>query len=344
MSLGIIGIIIALGFLAVAYWQFSTYHRKSNPFLLLVIGVGLLLVSLFPGILNLPASLFLLNESPRGRLLFLLVCSNAALWFLWIYERNKNFKRYDQFGRLVTQSTARSFFERYRDLPENAVCVLMPSYNEAGNLPSVLAQIAPEINGTPVVVVIVDDGSTDNTREIAGQCGAMVAMHPVNRGGGAALQTGYEIVRRFRPQVVVTMDADGQHNPAELDRLVEPILNGEADLVIGSRLLGSSDSYSSLRLAGVYLFNWLINLLVKTKITDCASGYRAIRREVFETCRLQQEQYHTSEMIIEAAKRGFRIAERPIHIAERLTGQSKKGNSAKYAFNFLKTILKTWLR
>ena len=140
------------------------------------------------------------------------------------------------------------------------------------------------------------------------------------------------------------MDADGQHNPEEIGTLVGPVVTQEADFVIGSRVLGSSDKYSTIRAYGVQVFSKLINMLVGAKITDCSSGFRAFNRRVLEDCLLIEEQYHTAELIIEASKRGFRIQERPVNIAARLSGRSKKGSDYRYGLSFLLTILKTWLR
>ena len=191
---------------------------------------------------------------------------------------------------------------------------------------------------------MLDDGSSDGTADVARSKKAFVAVHPTNRGGGAALKTGYDLVTHLKPAVVLTMDADGQHNPAEIETLVKPILDDEADFVIGSRILGKCADYSKFRLLGVHVFSRLINFIAGTKITDCSSGYRAIRGKVLEDCLLLQEQYHTAEVIIEAAKRKFRITERPVDIADRLSGQSKKGHDLKYGLFFLRTIIKTWIR
>ena len=208
----------------------------------------------------------------------------------------------------------------------------------------VLPRIPRKIQHIPVKILLIDDGSSDETYNVTKQNGALVARHPTNRGGGAALKTGYDIIKKVKPLVIVTMDSDGQHSPDEISTLVEPILQDKADFVIGSRVLGSSAKYSRIRSYGIHVFSKLINIIVGTAITDCSSGFRAFNRAVLENCLLIQEQYHTAELIIEASKRGFRIQETPVNITCRLSGKSKKGRDFKYGLFFLRTILKTWLR
>jgi glycosyltransferase involved in cell wall biosynthesis len=267
------------------------------------------------------------------------------LWLLLIYERTKSDQRYLQFEIFVrglaikefTQNTVQKNFSDY-------IFILIPAYNEADNLSVILPRIPNIIREYRVKFLVIDDGSTDDTINVAKQNGALIAAHYTNRGGGAALKTGYDIIKNLKPLIIVTMDADGQHNPEEIHVLVEPILNDNADFVIGSRVLGTCEKYSGLRSAGVHFFSKIINVIMGTKITDCSSGFRAFNKSVLENCFISQEQYHTAELIIEASKRDFRIQERPITISKRLMGKSKKGSNFKYGLFFLRTILKTWWR
>ena len=220
-----------------------------------------------------------------------------------------------------------------------SVTILLPAFNEEQAIADTIHKIKelyPDFE-----VLVIDDGSTDNTMQAAMDAGANVWPHPYNIGNGAAVKTG---LRMARGEWIVMMDADGQHDPEDIEKLVQPILSDEADFVIGSRVLGECADYSRFRMLGVHVFSRLINFIVGTNITDCSSGYRAIRGSVLDECLLLQEQYHTAEVIIEAAKRGFRITERPVTIACRLSGESKKGHDLKYGLFFLRTIIKTWLR
>ena len=222
--------------------------------------------------------------------------------------------------------------------------VIIPAFNEAENLSAVIPQIPDAIGEEKVASLVVDDGSSDGTGAVAKKHGAMVVTLPFNRGGGAALRTGFDIAADIGAKVIVTMDADGQHKPAEIETLVKPILDGSADIIIGSRVIGSREKDSLVRWAGIHTFNTMINVLLGLSITDCSSGFRAFKTPLVQSLKLAQNQYHTAEFIIDAAKRGYKIEERPIHIAKRLAGESKKGANFFYGFSFLRTVIKTWLR
>jgi glycosyltransferase involved in cell wall biosynthesis len=140
------------------------------------------------------------------------------------------------------------------------------------------------------------------------------------------------------------MDADGQHNPEEIPNLLSPIIEDKHDIVIGSRILGGRERDSRLRLIGVYFFSFIINRLLGTKITDPASGFRAFKMNALKSIYLYEDQYHTSELIITAAKEGVRIGEVPITIHKRRFGKSKKGKNWKYGLHFSLTIIKSWWR
>ncbi len=345
-TLRLIGIIFGLIALIICFRRLRTYaNKRTDVWLLFVFGTALVLVGLFPDLANLPSSFLRMGDHQWGRLLTLLIFSSIMLWFTVLYQRAKNETRYYQFDNLVRALTVTDFLKNNDiDHVKDSIVILIPAYNEAENLETVLSQIPESVDNKSVNVLVLDDGSSDGTAEVARRKKALVALHPANRGGGAALKTGYDLVTHLNPAVVLTMDADGQHNPAEIEILVKPILTDKADFVIGSRVLGQCADYSKFRLFGVHVFSRLINFIAGTAITDCSSGYRAIRGEVLDECLLLQEQYHTAEVIIEAAKRGFRITERPVAIADRLSGESKKGHDIKYGLFFLRTIIKTWLR
>lgn len=345
-TLRLLGVFSGLVALSISFRRLRLYaEKRTDVWFLLFFGFALISVGIYPDLANIPSSLLKMGGYQWGRLLALLIFSTILLWFFVFYQRARNENRYYQFGDLVRALTVTDFLKNniIADVT-GSIIVLIPAYNEAENLEIVLSQIPKNVNSNMVHVLVLDDGSDDGTADVARRNNALVASHPTNRGGGAALKTGYDIVTRLHPAVVLTMDADGQHNPAEIETLVQPILSGEADFVIGSRVLGQCADYSRFRILGVHVFSRLINLIVGTDVTDCSSGYRAIRGKVLDECLLLQEQYHTAEVIIEAAKRGFRIIERPVTIACRLSGESKKGHDIKYGLFFLRTIIKTWLR
>jgi glycosyltransferase involved in cell wall biosynthesis len=155
---------------------------------------------------------------------------------------------------------------------------------------------------------------------------------------------GYDILKKAGIGICVTMDADGQHNPEEIPGLLRPLLEDESDIVIGSRIVGSREKDSLFRLAGVYFFGFVINRLTGLKITDPSSGFRAFKMDVVRRIPLDEDQFHTSELIINAAKGGFRIHEAPVTIMKRKYGKSKKGRDWFYGLNFAKIVIRSWWR
>ncbi len=172
----------------------------------------------------------------------------------------------------------------------------------------------------------------------------MVARHVINRGGGAALRTGYRLLADSGATIVVTLDADGQHLPSEMARLVEPVLSGEVAMAHGSRVLGEAEANHRTRELGIVFFNRVVSLITRTKVSDCSNGYRAVRADVLPSLVLRQEQFHTSEFMIEAIKRGIPAKEVPVTVVSRLHGSSKKPAVVRYGIGFTNAIVRTWLR
>src|SRR4051812_37898338 len=145
-------------------------------------------------------------------------------------------------------------------------------------------------------------------------------------------------------EIVVTIDADGQHLPSEMERLVKPVLDGEVDMAHGSRVLGQADRNHFAREMGIVFFNRLVSAITRTKVTDCSNGYRAVRATVLPQLVLRQEQFHTSEFMIEAIKRGIPAIEVPVTVDKRLHGHSKKPAVFRYGLGFTNAIMRAWLR
>jgi glycosyltransferase involved in cell wall biosynthesis len=225
-----------------------------------------------------------------------------------------------------------------------AVAVVIPAYNEAQSVGAVVSRVPPTVCGLRTSVLVVDDGSSDTTAEAARAAKAAVARHARNRGGGAALRTGYGIAREAGAVIVVTLDADGQHLPEQIERLVAPIVERRAEVVIGSRTLGSADPNTFAREVGLRVFNRAISAITRQEITDCSSGYRAVKADALDDLVLRQEQFHASEFLIESVKRGLRLVEVPITVMARTHGETKKPASLRYGIGFANAILRTWLR
>lgn len=345
--LRMLGVAAGLYIVAAAFYGFRArrYHR-SDTALRWLIGGGLIAVCLFPDSINFLRDLFALETHTHGRLLALLVVSNLVIWLLFLRQRSNTDGLSRQLDRLVRRvALPRDRGDGGEQLPKGAdILVVLPAYNEAENLPGVLARMPREIGGHSVGVVVIDDGSEDGTRAAALAAGAGVVSNPLRRGQGAASRLGYDLAQRFGAKVVVTHDADGQHSPEEIETVVRPILDGEKDFVIGSRILGEREADSRFRLLGIHVNNVLINFLAGTAVSDCSSGFKAIRVECLKDIDLTEDQFQAAEAIITAAKRGLRLGEAPISVQRRWTGESKKGRNFSYGLNFTRIVFKAWWR
>lgn len=196
-------------------------------------------------------------------------------------------------------------------MPDCTIAVIIPARNEICRLPALLTQLPDAVNGNRLRVIVVDDGSTDGTGDAARQAGALVLRHAINLGKGASLKTGCDAARRLRAEVVVVMDADGQHDPADLPRLVAPVVDGEADLVLGYRLRdGSMPAVLRFGNAGL---NLTLRLMFGAAFLDSQCGYRTIRMAVYPLVRWRASDYAVeSEMLVRAVRAKLRVVEVPI--------------------------------
>ena len=224
-------------------------------------------------------------------------------------------------------------------MKSKSIYVVIPAYNEEKTIGEIVEELRMlDLN---LKIIVVDDGSRDETAERAERAGAMVVRHPVNLGQWAAMRTGFTISLMEGADVVVSLDGDGQHVPRDLSTLVEPILKGEADLVVGSRFLNGEDpEMPRYRRVGIRLFNKLIELIVGGKLTDCTSGYRAHSMEFVRKVLpyLTENQYGALEFLIKALRQKARIVEKPVRMKN--NSVSKKGKIT-YGYNLLRTFFKS---
>ena len=319
--------------------------KRANFVLFTLFNLSLVIVSLNPDVVNFIRDMLALKTSQRGRVIALLIISSIFLFLYSIHTNSKLDKYQLQFDRLIrslganTLEESTAVFEKIKP-----IMIVIPAYNEADNLKEILSHFPSTIGGIEIGILVIDDGSYDDTARVASEAGVCLVRNPINRGGGAALRLGYDILQKAGSAICVTMDADGQHDPGDIEKILLPILNDQYDFVIGSRILGDREKDSRLRIVGVYIFGWLISLLLGKKITDPSSGFRAFRMESVASITLHEDQYHTSELIIEAVKKGLRIGEVPITILKRKYGKSKKGSDWAYGLHFARIIIKTWWR
>lgn len=260
-----------------------------------------------------------------------------------VKQRRKN-RGLDPFPDDVDSAALADFSDRY-GVPDLApVVVVIAAYNEADGIGEVLDGLPKRCCDQDVDVVVVTDGCTDATAERALKHGAYTVVAPVNRGQGAALRLGYRVATRHGARFVVTTDADGQYDNEEMPLLLQPLLDGEADFVSGSRRLGSEQAADPMRWLGTRLFATLASVLTGRRITDTSFGFRGMRAELVASARLRQPQYQSSELMMVLLAGGARYAERPMTMRYRNAGKTKKGNNFSYGLRYAKAMTGTWLR
>jgi hypothetical protein len=333
---------IAVSFLIGGYglWKYKRgRYSRGNFMVSLALAVGLFVIALFPSAGDLVAGP--LRMERWNAVLFV---SNLIAYGLFFYVLNISNSNTKTISQLVKALARARFWEEHQGYEPGEIAVVIPAYNEEENIPSVLQRIPKQVLGMKVQTFVVVDGGTDATEQVVREMAIPVVVNLINRGGGAALRAGYEVALESGAEIIVTLDADGQHVPEEIPNLVKPIVEDEADFVNGSRALGQFEVESRIRMLGVFLFNWLVSLLMFTRITDCSNAFRAIRADTLRKLTLRQDQFHTSELLIEALKKGARVKEVPITILKRQSGMTKKPPSLRYGWGFAKAILSTWLR
>lgn len=202
------------------------------------------------------------------------------------------------------------------------ILVIIPAYNEEKNIGTVIADVKEAVPDADILVI--NDGSNDFTGDVARGKGAIVLDMPYNSGLGVTMQTGYKFALQYGYETVVRVDGDGQHNPRDIYALLEPIKEGKCDLVIGSRYTKNEGFQSTrLRRLGSRYFTGLIHLLIREKILDPTSGYRACNHRVIAFfARYYPRDFATVETLIDTARNGFRVEELPVVMQRRVYGKS----------------------
>jgi len=222
------------------------------------------------------------------------------------------------------------------------ILIMIPAYNEG----SLIRRLIKEIKSLypNYSILVVNDGSADNTRQQAEQSGAMVITLPYNLGIGGAVQTGYKFAEAHDFDISVQMDGDAQHDPAFLPHVLAPVISGKADLCIGSRFLGSNAGFQStfLRRLGIRFFSILLGFLTGQRLTDPTSGFRATNRKLIKHFAREYPVDFPEPEAIQLAKRlKARITEVPVKMRKRLGGTSsiRYFSSAYYMFKVTLAIL-----
>jgi glycosyltransferase involved in cell wall biosynthesis len=223
------------------------------------------------------------------------------------------------------------------------ISILIPAYNEERTLENVINRTQKVLEGLsdPYEIIVVDDGSTDHTWNIAYTKNVSVIRNYRNCGKGHALQTGFD---HCKGNIIVTMDADGSHQPEQLLHLINPLFKNECDVVIGSRFQGSIEegAIRKTNLVGNMIFNLLLFLLYRKLLTDTQSGFRAFRKSVLTGLSLTSARYEIeSEMTAKLLKNRFQIKEVPVYCAkpERPSGLK----AFEDGYRIFRIIVKTFL-
>ncbi len=244
----------------------------------------------------------------------------------------------------VDAAALSAFRDRYGEPALGPVAIVIAAYNEAEGIPHVLETLPAEVCGLRTDVIVVDDGSSDGTADALERTRAHVVACPVNRGQGAALRLGYRVAREHGAAYVITTDADGQYDVADLPAVLTPILEGRADFVTGSRILGRQHTRDKVRRLGVHVFAWLATILTGHRLTDTSFGLRAARAEVTAAVTLNQPQYQSSELLLGVLSHGFRVLEVPGTMHVRAAGSTKKGRNLVYGRRYAGVMTGTWWR
>ncbi|HEY2909103.1 MAG TPA: glycosyltransferase family 2 protein [Gemmataceae bacterium] len=215
------------------------------------------------------------------------------------------------------------------------IWVVIPAFNEASRIRATLEELLPHQRD----VVVVDDGSPDDTANVAKACGVWVVRHPINRGQGAALQTGIDFARLRGAAIIVTFDADGQHDPADIPALLAPVLSGEAEIALGSRFLGTTVGMPLSRRIVLKLGVLFTRFASRIRVTDSHNGFRAFSRSAVDALRIRQDRMaHASEILDEIRRLGLRYREVPVTVrytAATLAKGQSSWNAVRIVWQFL---------
>jgi glycosyltransferase involved in cell wall biosynthesis len=205
----------------------------------------------------------------------------------------------------------------------NPIAVVIPAKDEEATIGELLDRISRiRVRGCELRPVVVDDGSTDGTSGIARQCAALVVRHPTNRGLGAAVRTGLRAAVEAGASVVAYLDADLEYYPEDIPLLLEPILAGRADYVLGSRFLGGVRGMSLHRRLGNYAFTALLVLLTRRRVTDGQTGMRAFSHEAARRAEIIHDYNYAQVLTLDLLSKGMRMEEVPIRYRVREYGES----------------------
>ena len=253
-----------------------------------------------------------------------------------VQERAKRIEP-DRLPGMVQQATVPAAQSPQSPLKLRSIAII-PAFNEEGSLGTVLDEIRaaePELE-----VVVIDDASTDGTARVAEAAGVPVVRLPFNVGIGGAVQTGYQYALEHGFELAIQVDGDGQHDPREIGQVIRPILEGRADLVVGTRFVtGGGYRGTRLRRVGIRLFAAIVSLLVRQRVSDTTSGFRAINRKALRLFAADYpHDYPEVESIVLLSRHHLKMLEVPVQMRVRETGASSI-TALSSAYYMIKVLL-----
>ena len=340
-------VLIVFSIIAIAFsiWT-RTRNRLGNEFFVIItiFWIGVLIIAINPAILD-----SVLNSTGFvNRAQFLLSVSIVIILYLLSYQLRKNKTISENLSKTVREIALDYFKREIADKKSNYdVAIVIVGKNEEKTIGKVIDDIKSQSFSFTYGLIVVNDGSNDNTESIAREKGTSVITHYQNLGVGGANKTGYLAAILLKPRIVVNIDADGQHDPSYIEQLVEKIDEGY-DMVYGSRFAKQSEyDTNTVRLVGNKFYTNLVNRLGKIKISDVTSGYRAIKMEKLQSIYYNSETNFAIELALRGAKNGLKITEIPTRALGRIHGKSQFYRLEKfivYNINALIQILNAYFR
>jgi len=215
------------------------------------------------------------------------------------------------------------------------ITIGIPAYNEEKNIALIITKLKKITDS----IIVCDDGSTDMTADISKNLGAVVISHKKNMGYGVAINSIFQKSKEINSDLLVTFDADGQHRVEDIEKVIEPIKNNEADLVIGSRFLNKKSNVPNYRKIGIKVITQITNTTMKKKLTDSQSGFRAYNKQVLSQISPSDIGMGIStEILIKSSSKGLRIMEVPITIL--YSGNTSTHNPVSHGTSVLFSTIK----
>ncbi len=287
--------------------------------------VVMIFFDLFPGVLG-----YVIEGQPGQNSVYLrfdiLLIAFAVLAYAYATREYKHHQEFAGHVRSQALALAELMLEAQSKVPSGMtrVVILITARNEAESIGEVLAALPTQVGNLEFKTLVVDDGSSDATPLIAREAGALVVRHGTSLGVGAPLTTGFVAAMQLNCQYLIHIDADGQHNPDDLMRILAPLIEGRADMIIGSRFREIRPTHlSATRSIGIRLYTRLVNFLTGYTITDATSGYWGIRAERIPDISFHAEYNFAVEMLLRAGKNKVRLDEVPVVQLPRLGGHSQ---------------------